>query len=505
MLSLAELRRAVRVLDAELAQARLQRVVQADATSVVLSFFGGGEEKHLVLSCRADAGRLSLLESPPAAPPSPPAFAQYLRAHLHGVRFAAARLLGEDRQAAIALRGTAGSFDLVLSLLGPRSNVYLLDGDGVLLASLRPLPDTRRELALGQPWADPSSAAPREGVDRWAEVADADYLVAIEQSYAELEASRARDDLLRRLGTALRKELTFLERREAKLGADIASAEAATGSLRLGELLKGVLHGVRQGDTRAVASDYATGEQVEIPLDPKLSPAKNLERLFTRYQKALKGVKALAQQRDEVRQRRAKLEKLDDELRQTEPELDLLRAFAARPAVRAVLARHYSERSTARSSRPAAAAGGAAPKARFGKTKVPTRLLPKIYKTEDGMEIWVGRSDEGNDFLTTRLAHGNDLFFHLDGAAGSHVVLRTDGRKDPPANAILDACELAVHFSKAREETRADVHVAPIKDVKKPRHAKPGLVHVLRGKTVHLRRERARLERVLGTKEGAGD
>ncbi|MFQ5418199.1 MAG: NFACT RNA binding domain-containing protein, partial [Myxococcota bacterium] len=106
----------------------------------------------------------------------------------------------------------------------------------------------------------------------------------------------------------------------------------------------------------------------------------------------------------------------------------------------------------------------------------------------------------GNDLLSTRLARGKDLFFHLDGAPGSHVVLRTEGRSDPPAEAILDACELAVHYSKAKNATRADVHVVPIKNVKKPKGAKPGLVMVHGGKTIHLRRMRTRLDRILASR-----
>jgi predicted ribosome quality control (RQC) complex YloA/Tae2 family protein len=77
------------------------------------------------------------------------------------------------------------------------------------------------------------------------------------------------------------------------------------------------------------------------------------------------------------------------------------------------------------------------------------------------------------------------------------VILRTEGRTDPPSEAVLDACELAVHFSKQRDATRADVHVVPIANVRKPRGAKPGLVTVHGGKTVHLRRTPGRLERVL--------
>jgi predicted ribosome quality control (RQC) complex YloA/Tae2 family protein len=128
---------------------------------------------------------------------------------------------------------------------------------------------------------------------------------------------------------------------------------------------------------------------------------------------------------------------------------------------------------------------------------VPQRLLPRRYRSRDGLEIWVGRSDEGNDLLSTRLARGNDLFFHLDGAPGSHVVLRTEGRNDPPSESLLDACELAVNFSKFKNARSADVHIVPIKQVKKPKGAKKGLVYVTGGRSVHLRREETRLERLM--------
>ena len=136
----------------------------------------------------------------------------------------------------------------------------------------------------------------------------------------------------------------------------------------------------------------------------------------------------------------------------------------------------------------------------LGKRSVPRRLAPRRYRSAGDLEIWVGRSDAGNDFLSLRLARGKDLFFHLDGAPGSHVVLRTEGRSDPPSEAVLDACELAVHYSKAKNAGRADVHVVPIANVSKPKGAKPGLVHVHGGRTVHLRRTPARLERLLAAR-----
>jgi predicted ribosome quality control (RQC) complex YloA/Tae2 family protein len=65
---------------------------------------------------------------------------------------------------------------------------------------------------------------------------------------------------------------------------------------------------------------------------------------------------------------------------------------------------------------------------------------------------------------------------------------------------VLDACELAVHFSKFKNSTRADVHAVPIANVRKPKGSKPGLVTVHGGKTIHLRRTESRLERVLAAR-----
>ena len=96
------------------------------------------------------------------------------------------------------------------------------------------------------------------------------------------------------------------------------------------------------------------------------------------------------------------------------------------------------------------------------KEEIPTRLLPKRSRTQDA---WRSRLDAATRETITlrRLARGNDLFFHLEGYPGSHVVLRTEGRTDPPTDSLLDACELAAHFSKLKNAGPVDIHVAPIK------------------------------------------
>ncbi len=509
MLSYTELDRAARAIAAQLAGWRLQAAVQPDASTLVLTLYGrdpgealGGRRRQLALSCAPGAARVSELEALPRGLPAPPALAQYLRAHALGRRLAEAGLLDEDRQ--LLLRFEAGPsgaapLDLVLSILGPRSNLYLLEAGARLVACARPLADTRPELSLGGPWQSPVSRPPSRGADRFALVSDAELLAAIEAHYAAGEAEAEQEGAVRRVAQALRRQRRQLERKLEKLAQELEQARRDAQLEREGELLKSALARVERGAREIGVEDPASGERVSIALDPALSPSENLEKIFQRYRKALRGLSRGGAQEDAVRAELAELAAAEEALAGAPPEA--IEALSARPPVQAAL-RRFAAPGNATPGAPAPArraAAGSREIALAGRV-IPLRLAPRRFRTLDGLEIWVGRSDAANDFLSTKLARGNDLFFHLDGAPGSHVILRTEGRPDPPSESVLDACELAIHYSKAKRAGRADVHVVPIKNVRKPKGAKPGLVTVHGGKTVHLRRSDARLERLLRSK-----
>jgi predicted ribosome quality control (RQC) complex YloA/Tae2 family protein len=488
MLSLTELRRAARLLDAQISGHRIQAILQPDATSLVLTTYGGEAvgRCHVLFSCR------------PRSLPRPPAFAQYLRSHASGARIGGVRLLGDDRQLAVRLRSDEGDLDLLLAILGARSNLYLLGADGFIAASLRQSSETRPELEIGDRWCAPDSKPPEVDRDRFSAVPDDRFLFEVEAAYAELERAAEVEELRRCIERALHKEAKSLDRKLAKLEESLEEARAASRLERDGELLKSVLSRVKRGDMEVVVADFETAEPVTIALDPKLAPAENLERLFKRYRKAVRSLAKAGSRHADVQASRDALQESIDRYQSivAEPGVDreTLEQFAAQPAIRKLV-----ERSAPAASAPRSAATAPAEQ-KLGKHSVPNRLMPRRYRTAGGLEIWVGRSAAGNDHLSVRLARGRDLFFHLDGAPGSHVILRTEGRTDPPSEAMLDACELAVHFSKAKNASRADVHAVPIANVRKPKGAKPGLVTVHGGKTIHLRRTEARLQRILAAR-----
>jgi predicted ribosome quality control (RQC) complex YloA/Tae2 family protein len=500
VLNLTELRRAAAVIESRFRGHRLERWLQPGGDRLALVLYGRapGEEKGrkriLLLSCRPQVGRVSELEKLPPAPQNPPAFVSWLRAHGSAARLVGVRILGEDRSLALAFEGQEARFELVLSLLGKRSNLYILDGAGSVVLALRSPGQTRPEMVPGTPYALPGSAVPSPGRDRFDAAEDSALLAAIESHYAADEGERDATDLAREIRKILKREKKNAERRLTKIEGELAEADRTGDLQREGELLKGSLASVSQGDVEVRLHDYTTGEEVIVALDPVLSPRQNLEAIFARYQKLLRRLTKAGGQVEQARAWQAQVALFVSRLEAAEAEESdgsLLAALAAEPEIVRMRGRR---RAADTSGRTDSAVEARLPARLRG---VPRNLHPRRYLSRDELEIWVGRSDEGNDYLTTRLARGKDLFFHLDGAPGSHVVLRTEGRDDPPPESVLDACELAVHFSKQKNAGSADVHVVPIKQVSKPRGAKRGLVYVTGGRSIRLRREESRLRRLL--------
>jgi len=549
VLSLVELRRVAEWLAAERAGARVSRIAQPGPMELVLHLSGGaerapGDRCALLLSCQPGAARISERPARPQpgaaeeraesaraqgasgasaqtasagreagarAQSAPLALAQWLRAQSGGARGGGARLCGAEvggveRQARLRFEARSGSFSLMVSLLGARANLYGLDGQDRVMAAARPLSETRRDLKLGAPWRDPPGGAPGPGEDRFAAVAGSDLLAAIELHYAAAQSQQNAARLARRVHRALHRQQARMERKLQRVQADLAAGEEAQRLEKQGELLKAHLGEIAPGASSAVFPDFESGAPVEIALDPKLGAADNMQRLFRLARKAAKRARKAAADVEAVRARLAENAALCAEAESAAPgparaadgagtapaaaplDAEALHALARRPEVARLLERH-------------APPPAAAPRRvwRVGKRELPARLAPKRYRTADGLEVWVGKSDEGNDILTTRLARGSDLFFHIEGDPGSHVILRT-GKDEPPQESLLEAAELAVNFSRARHATRAAVHIAAVKDISKPRGAKPGLVYVHRGRALQLRRSPERLARILAAR-----
>ncbi len=112
----------------------------------------------------------------------------------------------------------------------------------------------------------------------------------------------------------------------------------------------------------------------------------------------------------------------------------------------------------------------------------------KRFLTTSGLEVLVGQDDLSNDELTFRVGRANDIWLHVSGVPGSHVLLRCgDAKTSPDKNSLKEAAGLAAWFSKMREGGKVAVHYCPVQQVSKPRKAKPGSVTIKQARKLIVR------------------
>ena len=424
--------------------------------------------------------------------PADPFFAEVAE-RLVGLRLAGLRQVQGDRVVRLEFADEEGRGRAVLvaELLGRHGNLVLLDHRDRVVEILVPARGKQAEaprLVPGEGYALPPGRtgspadvlplerhlpAPPPGTGL---AALAPLSWRVESSLgAEAEAALA-EEQRRDLSHRLQRRLKSAEKLLAGLAALEAAAADAERLRRDGELLKSELPKLRRGAREVVVVDWfdEAAPSRTIPLDPKLSPTENLQRLFSRHQKLLRAADNLPGERE--------------------------MAAASHEALGALLERVRDPDTDPGALEEEAIAGGWLAPRQGAPTRraAPAKRLP--YRTFTGLhggEIRVGRSARDNDRLSFRESRGNDLWLHTSEAPGSHVVLRLAKGREPDPEDVLDAAHLAVHFSPLRGAAKAGIHVARVKELKKPKKAPAGLVTLAGGKVRMIRIEEDRLRRLL--------
>ena len=286
------------------------------------------------------------------------------------------------------------------------------------------------------------------------------------------------------LTRALKRYRSRLLRKLEAMRGDLAEAGRAPEFRRYGEALLSYLRQVPGRASRVTLPDPADHEKtLEIELDPNLNGQGNASRYFKRASKGERGLSEIP----------PRIQRTEREI-QTLTEL-LARAEASKEApedaslLQALEAEFSKIPTVLRESVGAARLGPKRAPVAKGEVRAPSsRLQPRRLKTSEGWDVLIGRSNEGNDYLTHKLARSEDYWFHVHGAAGSHVVLRRGKGKDEPSKqTIVEVAAWAAFYSQARTAGKVPVIFTRKKYVRKPRGGKPGLALCEREKTVMVR------------------
>ena len=416
----------------------VQKIVQPDDATVMLSLRGG----WLLLSADARAGRMHLVDKPPGTGEAAPSFCMLLRKELTGLPLSQVRAVAGERAVELVFAYEDHVRALRLFLYGASAQLQLV-ADGRVLGAIGP---GKRQVAELPPprAAGASSRFPSENPS-----------AAIAAHYADVAGAAARVEAEAQRRAATKK----LERLIAALTKDRERARAAIDKRKWADLLLAHLAEVPKGAASVtLPDDFADGAPLAIALDPSLSARANAAKLYKEHKRLSR---ALAGIDTRLADAAARLEKLSHG--------DFV------PAARA--------------------------KSASGKKRARDRRPPSYreFRSSTGVAILVGRGADRNDELTFKVARGTDLWLHTRDVPGSHVIVPLQG-KPIDGETLIDAATLAAHHSNARGEAQVDVVYVARKFVRKPPKSQPGSVTHSGGKTVRVRLEPERLSRLLASR-----
>ena len=309
--------------------------------------------------------------------------------------------------------------------------------------------------------------------------------------------------------THLRRILARLESRlrsrRANLVNDAMEFTQADARQRMGEILITNQGNVPRGATEVILPDPAQGgtgdpdATVTIALDPRLTAAANAERYFKRARRARRGSVRVDQRLAQTERELARVQGWAETVGAAEdPQaLEIVIAEIRQiprllgPQDRKTLAA-LGAAPSAEPSRPAPAARASRPPGKRTARAAPPGLEPRHFLSSDAFPILVGRTTEGNDYLTVHLARSQDWWLHVQGRSGSHVVIRVPDRSgNVPRRTLIEAAQLAAYYSQARDDGKVAVDYTLRKYVHKPRKAKPGLVTISQEKTIVVKPDKS--------------
>ncbi len=116
---------------------------------------------------------------------------------------------------------------------------------------------------------------------------------------------------------------------------------------------------------------------------------------------------------------------------------------------------------------------------------IPAGILE--YELPDGWQLFAGKTDAANDYVSLKLAKARDRWFHVRGMPGGHVVLRVPADREPDRATLERAASVAAYHSKARAAGVVAVSMTEGRHVSKPRGAKPGTVNIQRESVLRVR------------------
>jgi predicted ribosome quality control (RQC) complex YloA/Tae2 family protein len=404
-------------------------------------------------------------------------FAQFLNSKIVNGWIEEAVQLGDNRIIRLTIKRAENRFRLYIRLWSNAANCIVTDEDGTVLDAMRRLPK-KGEISGGH--YAPEDDIAKTGNDSRREytirelTGDSSFNSKIDAFYAEqggaLSLETLREQARRECEGSMGRLQAALQRLRAK-ETEFASADRLR---EYGDIILANIASIKLGDVWLVADNFfansvtsdpnaETSEKIQIKLDPHKNPSAQAELYYEQYSKAKKGHADV----------RTEIEAGEQELAKIEKKLELLLA-ENNPLILAKLLKTGGVKSVP------------------GTTQDKKR--PGLSFRRGDWLIMVGRDASENDALLRRHVKGNDMWLHVRDFPGSYVFIKQRSGKSFPLEILLDAGNLAVFYSKGRNNGEGNLFYTPVKYLRRAKNGPKGLVIPTQEKNLHIKIDEKRLK-----------
>ncbi|MDZ7795161.1 MAG: NFACT family protein [Spirochaetia bacterium] len=457
----------------------IQKIRQPDFKTLVLDLYAPGNRQSLFISLAQGKTRLHRLTRSFKNQVPLQRFAQFLRSRIKGGKIRIAEQIGGERIVRLEISRGGETTLLYIRLWGGAANIIATDSSNIILDAFYRRPKRHeisgeyfnpQELIATAKAKTTGDTPPKKFIPR-ENPTSMSFNQFIEQEYFNREIEQELGSLRERAETLHEKQIANIDSKLAELQRKSYDNEELEGLKQTGDLIMANLHLIQPGSKWVRLDDfYHENAPTEIELDPTLSPQQNGEAYYNKYRKAKRQREHLTEELANLKQSKRQLQqqaKQIDAIEGPEEQLQALKEFISQ----------YSPKKGEKT-------GTAAPGLRFQSGQ---------------FTILVGRTAKENDALLRHYVRGNDYWLHTRDYPGGYVFIKYISGKSVPLETLLDAGNLALHYSKGRTGGKAELYYTQVKYLRRAKEGPQGLVIPTQEKNISIELDEERIQRLLGS------
>ncbi|MFP4362945.1 MAG: NFACT RNA binding domain-containing protein [Spirochaetia bacterium] len=450
----------------DLLGARIQKVFQPKTTDLVFQLYNKRNAFFLFASLEHGKTRIHSIPEKPETEIKLQRFAQFLRANIQGGVIQEVAHVHKERIVRFTITRSENTYYLYMRLWTGSGNILVTDTNGEILDAMYRKP--KKNETSGE-FYTPEIALENTTYKNSKTYTVRDYPgegplnKRIAEYYLSSEEITTKEQLKEQALRNTQKRISTLQKQLSKLRTKSDQAADAGRYKEIGDIILANAFNISPNQKWLKAPDfYHDNATVEIELDPAMNAAENAEEYYKQYKKNQAAKEHFSAEIASTEQELQKEEKNLDTIRETE-EISKLREFV---------------------------------KQKQKQKQQKDDEQPGLRLISHGFILLVGRNAKENDQLLRKYVNGNDWWVHTRDYPGGYVFVKTPKGKTVPLEVLLDAGNLAVLYSKGKNEQNVDLYYTQVKYLRRAKNAPKGTVLPTQEKNLNITVSRERLQSV---------